>query len=64
MGIGEYPFDSMKNLTDQKLSIWIHIKTIQKAIDSYRISPERMQFPRRLKNANRGRAFAPSIFHS
>ena len=33
----------------QKLDVWTHNKTIQKAIESYRITPEQKEYLRRLK---------------
>ena len=36
-------------LTQNRLSVWTHNKTIQKAIESYRIPPKRKQFLRTLR---------------
>lgn len=36
-------------LTEQRLDIWTHNKTIQKAIESYRITPEQKDYLRTLK---------------
>ncbi len=36
-------------ITDQKLNAWAHNKTIQKAIESYRITPEQKVYLRSLK---------------
>lgn len=36
-------------LEEQKLDIWTHNKTIQKAIESYRITPEQKEYLRKLK---------------
>lgn len=36
-------------LTDRKLDVWTHNKTIQKAVESYRISPEQKQQLRGLR---------------
>lgn len=36
-------------LTEQRLDIWTHNKTIQKAIESYRITPEQKEFLRGLR---------------
>lgn len=36
-------------LTEQRLSLWCHNKTIQKALESYRISPEQKMLLRTLK---------------
>ena len=33
----------------QKLSIWTHNKTIQKAVESYRITPEQKEYLKSLK---------------
>ena len=38
--------------TEGKLSLWIHNKAIQKAIESYRITPSQKQFLRGLKRKN------------
>ena len=39
-------------LTEEKLPVWTHNKTIQKAIESRRISPEQKEFLRGIKRAN------------
>lgn len=36
-------------LTEYKLSKWVHNKTIQKAVESYRITPEQKEYLRTLK---------------
>jgi len=36
-------------LTEQKLDIWTHNKTIQKAVESYRITPEQKNYLKTLK---------------
>lgn len=36
-------------LTEQKLEVWVHNKTIQKAVESYRITPEQKAFLKTLK---------------
>jgi len=36
-------------LTEQKLDVWTHNKTIQKAVESYRITPEQKVFLKTLK---------------
>lgn len=36
-------------LTEQKLDVWTHNKTIQKAVESYRITPEQKAYLRTLK---------------
>ncbi len=42
-------------LTDRRLATWVHNKTIQKAVESYRITPEQKQYLRTLR---RGREAA------
>ena len=37
-------------LEERKLSPWVHKKTIQKAIESYRITPEQKEYLRTLRN--------------
>ncbi len=39
-------------LTENRLSTWVHNKTIQKAIESYRIAPEQKLFLRSLRRKN------------
>ena len=36
-------------IEQQKLDVWIHNKTIQKAVESYRISPEQKSYLRTLR---------------
>ena len=36
-------------LEEQKMDVWTHNKTIQKAIESYRITPEQKEYLRTLK---------------
>ena len=36
-------------LTEKRLPVWVHNKTIQKAIESYRITAEQKDFLRTLK---------------
>ena len=36
-------------LKSQELSLWVHNKTIQKAVESFRISPQQKQFLKTLK---------------
>lgn len=36
-------------LTENKLDEWVHNKTIQKAVESYRISPEQKEYLKKLK---------------
>ena len=40
---------TIKFLEDKKLSPWVHNKTIQKAIESYRITDEQKEYLRTLK---------------
>lgn len=40
---------AVKTLENRRLSEWVHLKTIQKAIESYRISNERKDILRKLK---------------
>ena len=43
-------YDSaIKYLEDKKLSPWVHNKTIQKAVESYRINDEQKSYLRSLK---------------
>ncbi len=44
----QYPI-AVKYLEEHKLDKWIHNKTIQKAIESYRISPEQKKYLKSLK---------------
>ena len=41
--------ETLPYLTEKRLSPWVHNKTISKAIESYRISPERKEYLRTLK---------------
>ena len=41
--------DAIIYLEERKLSVWVHKKTIQKAIESYRITPEQKTYLRSLK---------------
>ena len=40
---------AIKYIKDNKLSVWVHNKTIQKAVESYRITPEQKQYLKSLK---------------
>ena len=42
-------------ITDRRLDIWTHNKTIQKAIESYRISPEQKEYLRSQKEKEKRR---------
>lgn len=41
--------ETIKYLKENKLSVWVHNKTIQKAIESFRISPEQKEYLKTLK---------------
>ena len=41
--------DAIKYIEDNKLSSWVHNKTIQKAVESYRITPEQKEYLKSLK---------------
>ena len=41
--------DTIKYLEENKLDIWVHNKTIQKAIESYRITNEQKEYLKSLK---------------
>ena len=41
--------ETLTYLTERKLSIWTHNKTIQKAVESYRITPEQKTYLRSLR---------------
>ena len=52
-------------LESRKLDPWTHNKTIQKAVESYRITPEQKQYLKELKIVSRGRFFRQlSFYHS
>ena len=36
-------------IEEQKLDVWTHNKTIQKAVESYRITPEQKEYLKSLK---------------
>ncbi len=36
-------------LTENKLDVWVHNKTIQKAVESYRITPQQKEYLKKLK---------------
>ncbi|MBQ0111225.1 MAG: DNA alkylation repair protein [Oscillospiraceae bacterium] len=44
---------TVKYLTDNRLPVWVHNKTIQKAVESYRITDDRKEFLRSLKIKNK-----------
>ena len=44
---------TIKYLEDKKLSPWVHNKTIQKALESYRINDEQKAYLRSLKQKNK-----------
>lgn len=45
---------AIKYIKGYKLSTWVHSKTIQKAVESYRINDEQKSFLRKLKVPNKG----------
>lgn len=47
--LAKQPEATLPWLTDRKLDVWTHNKTIQKAVESYRISPEQKQQLRGLR---------------
>ena len=44
----QYDF-AAKYLEEKRLSVWVHNKTIQKAVESYRITPEQKTYLKSLK---------------
>ena len=42
-GLGARYSDMLPYLTERKLSVWVHNKTIQKAVESYRILDRQKQ---------------------
>ncbi len=44
--------DTVPYLQQHRLSLWVHKKAIQKAIESYRITPERKEYLRTLRKRN------------
>lgn len=47
--LAKQPEETLPWLTEQRLDAWTHNKTIQKAVESYRITPEMKQQLRRLR---------------
>ena len=41
--------ETLPYIEKQKLDIWTHNKTIQKAVESYRITPEQKEYLKTLK---------------
>ncbi len=41
--------ETLPYVTEQKLDVWVHNKTIQKAVESYRITAEQKEFLKRFK---------------
>ena len=41
--------DTVIYLEENKLDVWVHNKTIQKACESYRIAPEKKKYLKTLK---------------
>ncbi|MBP5574326.1 MAG: DNA alkylation repair protein [Bacilli bacterium] len=46
----QYPY-AIKYIEEKKLSLWVHNKTIQKAVESYRVSDEQKTYLKSLKIA-------------
>jgi len=40
---------ALKVLTDNRLDVWVHNKTIQKAVESYRITPQQKEYLKTLR---------------
>lgn len=49
MNIGEGETYEYSRRDGQRLEVWTHNKTIQKAIESYRIAPEQKDYLKTLK---------------
>ena len=47
--LAKQPEETLPWLTEQRLDAWTHNKTIQKAVESYRITPEMKQQLRQLR---------------
>ena len=47
--LAKQPEQTMPWLTEKRLDVWTHNKTIQKAVESYRISPEQKQVLRAMR---------------
>ena len=47
--LAKQPDAALPWLTDRRLDVWTHNKTIQKAVESYRITPEQKAYLRTLK---------------
>ena len=45
--------ETLPYLTERRLSPWVHTKTIQKAVESYRISPQQKQQLKALRAAGK-----------
>lgn len=56
--LAKQPEATLPVLEENRLSPWVHNKTIQKAIESYRISPEQKAYLRTLRRKAPGRAGA------
>ena len=48
-GLGKQADDTLPYLTERRLDVWTHNKAIQKAVESYRISPELKQRLREMR---------------
>lgn len=47
--LAKQPKSAMPYITENRLSLWVHNKTIQKAVESFRIEPEQKQFLKTLR---------------
>ena len=47
--LAKQPDDTLPYLTERRLDVWTHNKAIQKAVESYRISPELKQRLREMR---------------
>ena len=47
--LAKQPDDTLPYLTERRLDVWTHNKAIQKAVESYRISPESKQRLREMR---------------
>ena len=49
--------DILPYLTENMLDVWTHNKTIQKAIESYRITKEQKEYLKTLKHTKKGDSY-------
>lgn len=47
--LAKQPDDTLPWLAERRLDVWTHNKTIQKAVESYRITPEQKEYLKGLK---------------